>query len=92
MPPTELQNRNPEIEEPSPKIPILQQNNTPSSLLRVKRLFENVVLPSRGLLFSTCYVLSNASVAKVLARGKTLIPIDLSIAILEGTYARIAPR
>ena len=31
----------------------------------------------------------SASVAKVPARGKSLIPTDLSIAIPEGTYARI---
>ncbi|GFS46502.1 similar to DUTP-PYROPHOSPHATASE-LIKE 1 [Actinidia rufa] len=30
--------------------------------------------------------------SKVPARGKTLVPTDLSIAIPEGTYARIAPR
>ena len=31
----------------------------------------------------------SASKAKVPARGKALIPTDLSIAIPEGTYARI---
>ncbi|KAJ6728907.1 DEOXYURIDINE 5'-TRIPHOSPHATE NUCLEOTIDOHYDROLASE [Salix viminalis] len=63
-----------------------------SSLLRVKRLSENVVLPSRGSPLSAGYDLSSVSAAKVPARGKALIPTDLSIAIPEGTYARIAPR
>ncbi|KAJ6403293.1 hypothetical protein OIU84_015243 [Salix udensis] len=49
-------------------------------------------LPSRGSRLSAGYDLSSASVAKVPARGKALIPTDLSIAIPEGTYARIAPR
>ncbi|KAJ6739563.1 DEOXYURIDINE 5'-TRIPHOSPHATE NUCLEOTIDOHYDROLASE [Salix koriyanagi] len=92
MPPTELQNHSPDIKEPSPKIPKLQENNIPSSLLRVKRLSENAVLPSRGSRLSAGYDLSSASVAKVPARGKALIPTDLSIAIPEGTYARVAPR
>ncbi|KAJ6395360.1 hypothetical protein OIU77_020593 [Salix suchowensis] len=82
----------PDIKEPSPKIPKLQENNIPSSLLRVKRLSENAVLPSRGSRLSAGYDLSSASVAKVPARGKALIPTDLSIAIPEGTYARVAPR
>ncbi|KAB5569881.1 hypothetical protein DKX38_003674 [Salix brachista] len=60
-----------------------------SSLLRVKRLSENVVLPSRGSPLSAGYDLSSVSPAKVPARGKALIPTDLSIAIPEGTYARI---
>ncbi|KAG0496248.1 hypothetical protein HPP92_000939 [Vanilla planifolia] len=38
------------------------------------------------------YDISSAAEAKVIARGKALIPTDLSIAIPEGTYARIAPR
>ncbi|KAF6175268.1 hypothetical protein GIB67_030486 [Kingdonia uniflora] len=38
------------------------------------------------------YDLSSAIEAKVPARGKALIPTDLSIAISQGTYARIAPR
>ncbi|KAJ6687263.1 DEOXYURIDINE 5'-TRIPHOSPHATE NUCLEOTIDOHYDROLASE-LIKE [Salix purpurea] len=37
-------------------------------------------------------MLCSASAAKVPARGKALVPTDLSIAIPEGTYARIAPR
>ncbi|KAF6138714.1 hypothetical protein GIB67_040846 [Kingdonia uniflora] len=38
------------------------------------------------------YDLSSAIEANVPARGKALIPTDLSIAISQGTYARIAPR
>ncbi|KAJ6403587.1 hypothetical protein OIU84_011910 [Salix udensis] len=63
-----------------------------SSLFRVKRLSENVVLPSRGSPVSAGCYLSSVSAAKVPARGIALIPTDLSIAIPEGTYARIAPR
>ena len=38
-----------------------------------------------------CYhcILRSAAETKVPARGKALVPTDLSIAIPEGTYARI---
>nr|GME21231.1 deoxyuridine 5'-triphosphate nucleotidohydrolase [Ipomoea batatas] len=56
---------------------------------RVKKLSENAVLPSRGSPLSAGYDLSSAAEIKVPARGKALIPTDLSIAVPEGTYARI---
>eukprot|EP00268_Persea_americana_P035295 TRINITY_DN34830_c0_g1_i1.p1 TRINITY_DN34830_c0_g1~~TRINITY_DN34830_c0_g1_i1.p1 ORF type:complete len:241 (+),score=35.45 TRINITY_DN34830_c0_g1_i1:383-1105(+) len=64
----------------------------PRSLLRVKKLSENAVLPSRATHLSAGYDLSSASVVTVPARGKALIPTDLGIGIPERTYARIAPR
>ncbi|XP_077247599.1 deoxyuridine 5'-triphosphate nucleotidohydrolase-like [Tasmannia lanceolata] len=86
---------NPEIQEPLQK---LNQNgastDSPSllSLLRVKKLSENAILPSRASSLSAGYDLSSATATVVPARGKALIPTDLSISIPEGTYARIAPR
>lgn len=90
--------RRPEIKEPSPKIPKLHQDENgvqPSSSLsffKVKKLSDKAVLPSRASPLSAGYDLSSAVEAKVPARGKALIATDLSIAIPEGTYARIAPR
>ncbi|KAL5708946.1 dUTP diphosphatase [Ranunculus cassubicifolius] len=92
------QNSSLEIQEPSPKIQKTHQNGnsleSPNNLpvLKVKKLSEKAILPTRGSLYSAGYDLSSASEAKVPARGKALIPTDLSIAIPEGTYARIAPR
>ncbi|KAL3640840.1 hypothetical protein CASFOL_015808 [Castilleja foliolosa] len=63
-----------------------------NSFLRVKKLSEKAILPSRGSPLSAGYDLSSATETKVPARGKALIPTDLSIAIPQGTYARIAPR
>ncbi|KAL5219359.1 hypothetical protein ABZP36_020043 [Zizania latifolia] len=63
-----------------------------SPLLKVKKLSENAVLPSRGSALAAGYDLSSAAVAVVPARGKAMVPTDLSVAIPEGTYARIAPR
>ncbi|TMX02101.1 hypothetical protein EJD97_022587 [Solanum chilense] len=69
-------------------------NGIASSALffRVKKLSNNAVLPSRGSPLSAGYDLSSATETKVPARGKALVPTDLSIAVPEGTYARIAPR
>ncbi|KAF5468464.1 hypothetical protein F2P56_012613 [Juglans regia] len=64
----------------------------PNSYLRVKKLSKKAVLPSRGSPLSAGYDLSSATEVKVPARGKALVPTDLSIAIPEGTYARLAPR
>ncbi|KAK2660515.1 hypothetical protein Ddye_007048 [Dipteronia dyeriana] len=98
---SELQNGSPEVNEPSPKIQKLHQNgvhgeafpqDTTVSLLRVKKLSDKAVLPSRGSPLAAGYDLSSATETKVPARGKALVPTDLSIAIPVGTYARVAPR
>lgn len=95
---SEMQNNgsnSPGIEEPSPKIQKLEQNGvheSPLPLLKVKKLSEKAVLPSRGSSLAAGYDLSSAVDTKVPARGKALVPTDLSIAIAEGTYARVAPR
>ncbi|XP_071695289.1 deoxyuridine 5'-triphosphate nucleotidohydrolase-like [Rutidosis leptorrhynchoides] len=78
-----------EIQEPTQK---LQKLDHQINLLKVKKLSENAVLPSRGSSLAAGYDLSSAIETKVPARGKALVPTDLSIAIPEGTYARVAPR
>ncbi|KAI4306319.1 hypothetical protein L6164_029607 [Bauhinia variegata] len=59
---------------------------------KVKKLSERAILPSRASPLSAGYDLSSAAETKVPARGKALVPTDLSISIPEGTYARMAPR
>ncbi|KAL1348633.1 deoxyuridine 5'-triphosphate nucleotidohydrolase [Arachis hypogaea] len=85
-----------EIQEPCPKILKIHQDADIStnlaSLLRVKKLSDNAVLPSRASPLSAGYDLSSAVETKIPARGKALVATDLSISIPEGTYARIAPR
>ncbi|KAJ7541479.1 hypothetical protein O6H91_10G061400 [Diphasiastrum complanatum] len=60
--------------------------------LLVKKLSPHAILPSRGSALAAGYDLSSAYDAVVPARGKELLKTDLSIAIPEGTYARIASR
>ncbi|KAG4955104.1 hypothetical protein GLYMA_14G207800v4 [Glycine max] len=81
--------------EPLLKIPKLHQNGDVSAtapFLRVKKLSDKAVLPSRASPLSAGYDLSSAVETKVPARGKALVATDISIAIPEGTYARVAPR
>ncbi|XVF63883.1 hypothetical protein PTKIN_Ptkin09bG0121800 [Pterospermum kingtungense] len=89
-------NNGPEIEEPSPKVPKLGHNGVhevaQGSVLRVKKLSNKAVLPSRGSALAAGYDLSSATDTKVPARGKALVPTDLSISIPERTYGRVAPR
>ncbi|KAJ8458876.1 hypothetical protein OPV22_031802 [Ensete ventricosum] len=85
------------VQEPSPKVPRLSQSGGLHGeirlpLFRVKKLSQNAILPSRASPFSAGYDLSSAAGVLVPARGKALVPTDLSIAIPDDTYARIAPR
>ncbi|XP_077233598.1 deoxyuridine 5'-triphosphate nucleotidohydrolase-like [Tasmannia lanceolata] len=85
----------PEIQEALQKLQKLNQNGASTAspnLLRVKKLSENATLPSRASALSAGYDLSSARSTTVPARGKALVPTDLSIGIPKGTYARIAPR
>ncbi|XP_024441586.1 deoxyuridine 5'-triphosphate nucleotidohydrolase-like [Populus trichocarpa] len=77
---------------------MLQQNgiheaaSIPSSLLKVKKLSESTLCSLNALCLPLAMispVLHSASETGVPARGKALIPTDLSFAIPEGTYARI---
>ena len=62
---------------------------SPLPLLKVKKLSANAVLPCRGSALAAGYDLSSAVEAVVPARGKALVATDLSVAVPEGTYARI---
>uniref|UniRef100_A0A7N0TXQ6 Deoxyuridine 5'-triphosphate nucleotidohydrolase n=1 Tax=Kalanchoe fedtschenkoi TaxID=63787 RepID=A0A7N0TXQ6_KALFE len=87
-----------QVQEPAAKIQKLEQNGAGEAAkavvgaFKVKKLSEKAVLPTRASPLSAGYDLSSAVEAKIPARGKALVPTDLSIAIPEGTYARIAPR
>ncbi|XP_047317511.1 deoxyuridine 5'-triphosphate nucleotidohydrolase-like [Impatiens glandulifera] len=82
------------IIEPAKKIQKIDHHHHHDHVpdLKVKKLSENAVLPCRASSFSAGYDLSSAKEVKVPARGKALVPTDLSISIPDGTYARIAPR
>ena len=62
------------------------------SVLRVKRLSENAVLPVSGSGLAAGYDLASAEDIVVPARGKAIAKTDLAMAIPLGHYGRIAPR
>lgn len=62
------------------------------SILQVKKLSESAKLPSRSTEGSVGYDLFSAEDKTIKAYGKALLKTDLSIAIPEGYYGRIAPR
>ncbi|WVQ85125.1 hypothetical protein IAT38_007290 [Cryptococcus sp. DSM 104549] len=64
----------------------------PSSTLLIKKLSAAATTPTRGSPLSAGYDLYSAEEKVVPARGKALIDLQLSIAVPEGTYGRIAPR
>jgi len=63
-----------------------------SGKLCVKRLISEAVLPVRGSVHAAGFDLAAASPVTVPAGGKAIVKTGLSIAIPEGTYARLAPR
>lgn len=62
------------------------------SVLRVKRLSENAILPVRGSGLAAGYDLASAEDIVIPARGKAIAKTDLAMAIPLGHYGRIAPR
>ena len=63
-----------------------------TSELQVKILRENAVLPMRGSAGAAGYDLCAASSCVIPSRGKGTLGIGPAVALLAGTYARIAPR
>ncbi|KAK4702806.1 dUTP pyrophosphatase, partial [Phenoliferia sp. Uapishka_3] len=64
----------------------------PSSSFLVQRLSDKAKLPTRGSASAAGYDLYSAEAKTVPAHGKALINTQLSIAVPEGTYGRVAPR
>lgn len=60
--------------------------------LQIKKLSEKGRLPTRGSAFAAGYDIYAARDTTIPARGKALVDTDISMAIPEGTYGRIAPR
>lgn len=63
-----------------------------SNMLRVCRLSEDAMLPSRGTAAAAGYDLYSAVDIVVPARGKAIISTDLAIALPSGCYGRVAAR
>ncbi|KAL8277026.1 hypothetical protein RQP46_010560 [Phenoliferia psychrophenolica] len=64
----------------------------PASSFLVQRLSDKAKLPTRGSASAAGYDLYSAEAKTVPAHGKALINTQLSIAVPEGTYGRVAPR
>ncbi|XP_009798969.1 deoxyuridine 5'-triphosphate nucleotidohydrolase-like [Nicotiana tabacum] len=60
--------------------------------LNVRRLSDKATLPKRMFAHSAGYDIFSARDITVPARGKAIIPTDLSIDLPPGTYGRIAAR
>ncbi|WVQ64461.1 uncharacterized protein L199_002628 [Kwoniella botswanensis] len=64
----------------------------PTNTLLIKKLSPAATLPTRGSPLSAGYDLYSAEEKVIPARGKALIDLQISIAVPEGTYGRVAPR
>ncbi|EIW73401.1 deoxyuridine 5'-triphosphate nucleotidohydrolase [Tremella mesenterica] len=64
----------------------------PRDTLLVKKLSDRATVPTRGSALAAGYDLYSAEEKVIPARGKVLVDLQLSIAVPEGTYGRVAPR
>ena len=67
-------------------------SSTEEQPLRVKRLSDQAVIPTRGSEWSAGYDLSSAKALTIAPGARAIVPTDLSIACPAGTYGRVAPR
>ncbi|KAI9140917.1 dUTPase-like protein [Paraphysoderma sedebokerense] len=61
-------------------------------MLKVKKLSDKARVPVRGSSKAAGYDLCSAATVTIPARGRAVVPTDLSIAVPPGTYGRVAPR
>jgi|EP00945_MAST-04E_sp_MAST-4E-sp1_P003802 dUTP pyrophosphatase len=66
--------------------------SSPKEVLKIKRLSENAIIPTRGSPLSAGYDLCAAVPTVVPARGKALVKTDLAMIVPSTCYGRIAPR
>lgn len=71
-------------------VPVTKVSAEPPLL--IKKLSDKARLPTRGSAFAAGYDLYAAKDTVVPSRGKVLVDTDISMAVPEGTYGRIAPR
>ncbi|THH05483.1 hypothetical protein EW145_g4756, partial [Phellinidium pouzarii] len=64
----------------------------PTSQLLIKRLSDKAKLPTRGSPFAAGYDLYSAEKKVVPAKSKALVDTQISIAVPQGCYGRVAPR
>ncbi|GAM85961.1 hypothetical protein ANO11243_039710 [Dothideomycetidae sp. 11243] len=60
--------------------------------LQIQLLAPSAKVPTRGSAFAAGYDLYASRPASIPARGRALVETDISVAVPEGTYGRVAPR
>ncbi|ESZ98329.1 deoxyuridine 5'-triphosphate nucleotidohydrolase [Sclerotinia borealis F-4128] len=76
---------------PAPATNGTLKSSSPPPLL-IKKLSPRARLPTRGSAFAAGYDIYAAKETIVPAKGKALVDTDISMAVPDGTYGRIAPR
>ncbi|GAB7356678.1 hypothetical protein MBLNU459_g7391t1 [Dothideomycetes sp. NU459] len=72
-------------------LPPMSFEPSPPSL-QIKLLSPSARAPTRGSAFAAGYDLYASQATTIPARGKAIVETDISIAVPEGTYGRVAPR
>ncbi|PNS20420.1 deoxyuridine 5'-triphosphate nucleotidohydrolase [Sphaceloma murrayae] len=83
---------------PPPPLPGMAAPSLPSmnvssaAPLQIQLLSPTAKAPTRGSAFAAGYDLYASRPATIPSRGRVLVDTDISIAVPEGTYGRVAPR
>lgn len=63
-----------------------------TKILAFKKLSEKAIIPTKGSQLAVGYDIYSAVDTVVPAKGKALVPTNLSVAVPIGSYGRVAPR
>ncbi|PSK60623.1 deoxyuridine 5'-triphosphate nucleotidohydrolase [Elsinoe australis] len=74
----------------APSLPSMTFDAPPA--LQIQLLSATAKPPTRGSAFAAGYDLYASKATTIPARGRVLVDTDISIAVPEGTYGRVAPR
>ncbi|KAF2028119.1 dUTP diphosphatase, partial [Setomelanomma holmii] len=80
------------LQPPAPIAPSIAAAASAEQQLQVLLLSDKARAPTKGSAFAAGHDLYSAKDLSIPARGRALVPTDISISVPVGTYGRVAPR
>ncbi|KAH8732631.1 dUTPase-like protein, partial [Phaeosphaeriaceae sp. PMI808] len=80
------------LQPPAPIAPSIAAAASAEQQLQVLLLSEHAKAPTKGSAYAAGHDLYSARELTIPARGRALVPTDISISVPVGTYGRVAPR
>tara|TARA_R110002003_G_scaffold206_17_gene15851 strand:+ start:2209 stop:2655 length:447 start_codon:yes stop_codon:yes gene_type:complete len=80
------------LQPPAPIAPSIAAAASAEQQLQVLLLSDKARAPTKGSAYAAGHDLYSAKDITIPARGRALVPTDISISVPVGTYGRVAPR